>query len=91
MIGFRLFSQNAIVEKPSIQIKFSVRKSETYLYRPRFHRDRVEKVPCWFHKDELHDLHEAIDIDHIYPFELHPPKNFVTHFATKSNRVTYVI
>lgn len=47
-------------------------------------------VPCWFHKDELHDLHEAIDIDHIYPFELHPPKKFVTHFATKSNSVTYV-
>ena len=38
-------------------------------------------VPCWFHKDELHDLHEAIDIDHIYPFELHPPKNFVTYFC----------
>jgi len=31
-------------------------------------------VPCWFRKGELHDLHAIIDIDHIYPFELHPPK-----------------
>ena len=35
-------------------------------------------VPCWFRKDELHDLHATIDIDHIYPFELHPPKVFIT-------------
>lgn len=33
-------------------------------------------VPCWFRKGELHDLHAIIDIDHIYPFELHPPKFF---------------
>ena len=44
-------------------------------------------VPCWFRKVELHDLHAIIDIDHIYPFELHPPKIIVT---TISNKITYV-
>ena len=42
-------------------------------------------APCWFHKDELHDLHAIIDIGHIYPFELHPPKIFVTYFVTPSH------
>ena len=74
MIGFRFFSENTIVVNLSIQIFGE--KSETYLYRPRFRQDKVEMVPCWFRKGELHDLHATIDIDHIYPFELHPPKFF---------------
>ena len=47
-------------------------------------------VPCWFREGELHDLHAIIDIDHIYPFELHPPKIFVTYLATISKKITYV-
>ena len=52
-------------------------------------------VPCWFREGELHDLHAIIDIGHIYPFELHPPKIFITYMycticTTISNNITYV-
>ena len=42
-------------------------------------------VPCWFRKGELHDLHAIIDIDHIYLFELHPPKSFYYVFIKGSS------